>query len=51
MLTFFIAYMAVWLGVLGFVVRLGVKQRQLTRTLAALQAQMHTTEQQISKAA
>ncbi|MGO8690974.1 MAG: CcmD family protein [Thermoguttaceae bacterium] len=38
MLTFAIAYLAVWLGVLAYVLRLGAKQRRLLRTLESLQS-------------
>lgn len=51
MLTFFVAYMAIWLGVLGYVVRLGVHQRRLARTLESLESQIQPTRQKVSKAA
>ncbi len=38
MLTFAIAYLAVWFGVLAYLLRLGAKQRRLLRALESLQS-------------
>jgi CcmD family protein len=43
--TFFVAYTIVWLAVLGFVLRLGVRQRRLTRALESLEARMEAPRQ------
>jgi CcmD family protein len=39
MAAFLIAYLVVWLAVLGYLVRLGARQRRLEQTLEALRAQ------------
>ena len=42
--TFVAAYMAVWLSVLLYVARLGVRQRQLAQDLESLQLQLDRAE-------
>lgn len=37
MTTFVVAYLLVWAGLLGYVIRLGAEQRRLRRELDALQ--------------
>ena len=52
--TFMAAYLAVWLGVVAFVFRLGVKQRQLQKSLDALQTDLRyeeTSDENARKAA
>jgi CcmD family protein len=38
--SFSIAYLILWLGVAGYVVRLGAEHRRLQRTLEGLEAQL-----------
>lgn len=45
MSTFLTAYGLVWFAVLGYVARLGVKQRQLERELERLQTHLSQTRQ------
>jgi len=40
MQTFIAAYLAIWLAMLIYVARIGVRQRQLQRTLDALQKRL-----------
>lgn len=42
--TFVTAYLAVWLAVLLYVVRLGARQRRLERSLRALESQLDEPE-------
>lgn len=41
---FVIAYWIVWLGVVGYVARLGAEQRRLSRALEALRRQVEDSE-------
>ncbi len=52
--TFIAAYLAVWLAVMLYVVRLGARQRRLEENLQALEARLAQTrdrEEPTSKAA
>jgi CcmD family protein len=55
MLTFLIAYLVLWLGVLGYVLRLAAAQRRLQRAMLALQRRLEASEEAqdepVSKAA
>lgn len=52
--TFVTAYLAVWLVVMLYVLRLGIRQRRLEQNLEALQARLQPTrkaEPSVSRAA
>ncbi len=44
--TFVTAFLAVWLAVMLYVVRLGARQRRMERNLKALQLQFDRAEEQ-----
>jgi CcmD family protein len=48
---FVIAYLIVWLGVVGYTVRLGMEQRRLSRAVGALCSQVEDAARSASKAA
>jgi CcmD family protein len=50
MSTFLIAYLIVWAGVLGYVVRLAAQQRRLLRTLESLQLQIQQSSRSAESA-
>jgi hypothetical protein len=45
MLTFLIAYLLLWLGVLGYVLRLAVGQRRLQRAMLELLRRLEASEE------
>ena len=45
MQTFAAAYLIVWLGVVGFMARMAMRQRHLERTVATLTTKMAVSEQ------
>jgi CcmD family protein len=44
MLTFVAAYLAVWLGLLLYVLRLGAEQRRLSQAVQALQLRVRQSD-------